>query len=95
MRTLGFGFAATVAVAGAGFYLPNRFPNVVLPLAYSFAIYQYALFLFKDTYNKHLAGGGRKGSWWMVIGVSLFALLTFIGVAFAIAFAVPSLFAGK
>jgi hypothetical protein len=95
MRTLGVGFAATVAVVGAGFFLPNRFPNTVLPLAYSFAIYQYALFLFKGAYNEHLTGGGRKGSWWMVIGVSLLALLILIGVGFAIAFAVPSLFAGK
>jgi hypothetical protein len=95
LRTLGLGFAATVAVLVAGFYLPNRFPNLLLPLAYSFAIYQYALFLFKGAYNKHLTEGGLKGSWWMVIGVSLLAILILIGIVCAIAFAVPSLFAGK
>jgi hypothetical protein len=95
LRTLGFAFAATIALLVVGFYLPNRFPNVVLPLMYSFAIYQYALFLFKGAYNKHLAKGGRKGSWWMVIGVSLLAVLILIGVAFAIAFELPRLFAGK
>jgi hypothetical protein len=82
-------------MAVVAFYLPSRFLNVLLPIAYSVAIYQYALFLFKGAYNKHLTEGGRKGSWSMVIGVSLLAVLTFIGVAFAIAFAVPSLLAGK
>jgi hypothetical protein len=94
LRTLGLGFAATVAVVVAGFFLPNRFPSVLLPLAYSFAVYQYASFLFKGAYSKHLTESGRKGSWWMVIGVSLLAALIFIGVVFAIAFAVPSLFVG-
>jgi hypothetical protein len=95
LRTLGLGFAATVVLAVVGFYLPSRFPNVLLPIVYSVATYQYALFLFKGAYNKHLTEGGRKGSWWMVIGVSLLAILTFLGVGFAIAFAVPNLLAGK
>jgi hypothetical protein len=53
------------------------------------------LFLFKGAYDKHLTEGGRKGSWWMVVGVSLLAVLILIGVAFAIVFAVPGLSAGK
>ena len=95
LRTLWLGLAATAAVIVVALYLPNRFPNAVLPLAYSIAIYQYALFLFKGAYNKHLTEGGRKGSWWVVIGVGLLAVLALAGVAFAIAFAAPSLFAGN
>ena len=92
LRTLWLGLAATVAVFVVAFYLPKHFPNALLPLAYSFAIYQYALFLFKTSYHQHLAAGGRTGSWWRVIGVSLLALLTLMGVLLAIAFAAPGLF---
>lgn len=92
LRTLWLGFAATIAVVVAGFYLPKSVPNIVLPLVYSFAVYQYALFLFKDPYNKHLTDGGRKGSWWMVIGVTLLAAVALVGVVLAVAYALPSLF---
>jgi hypothetical protein len=92
LRTLWLGLAATVALLAAGLYLPKHFPNMVLPIAYSFAIYQYSLFLFKTPYNEHVTGGGRKGSWWMVIGVSMLTVLAVLGVLFAIALAAPSLF---
>jgi hypothetical protein len=95
LPTLGLGFAATVAVIVIGFYLPSHFPNVVLPVTYSFAVYQYALFLFKGAYNKQLTEGGRTGSWWIVIGVSLLAALALIGAVLAVAFAFPDLFAKK
>ena len=95
LRTLWLGLAATVAVLVAGFFLPKNFPNVLVPLAYSIAINQYALFLFKAPYVAHLIAGGRTGSWWRVIGVSLLVLLTILGVLFAIAFAAPNLFPDK
>ena len=95
LRTLGLGLAATIAVVVVGFYLPNHFPSLLIPLAYSFAVYQYALFLFKGAYDKHLTEGGRKGSWWVVIGVSLLAVLILFGVVFAVALEVPSMFAGR
>jgi len=95
LRTLWLGLAATVIVFVATFFLPKQFPNVVLPLAYSFAINQYALSLFKASYAAHITAGGRKGSWWRVIGVSLLALLTVLGVLFAIVLAAPGLFRDK
>jgi putative effector of murein hydrolase len=95
LRTLWLGFAATLVVFVVAFYLPNRFPNVLFPLAYSFAVYQYALFLFKRRYDKHLTDGGRVGSWWIVIGVSLLALLTLFGILFATVLALPGLFGDK
>ena len=92
LRTLWLGLAATIALLVVAFYLPKHFPNALLPLAYSFAIYQYASFLFKASYQQHLAAGGREGSWWRVIGVSVLALLTLMGVLFVIALAAPGLF---
>lgn len=93
-RTLWLGLAATIAVVVAALFLPKQFPNALLPVLYSYAIYQYAQFLFKTAYNKHLNTGGRKGSWWIVIGVSLLASLTLVGIAFATAFAMRSLLPG-
>lgn len=95
LRTLWLGLAATIAVVVTGYFLPKQFPNALLPLLYSYAIYLYAQFLFKTPYNKHLTAGGRRGSWWIVIGISLFAAMILVGVAFAIAFAMPSLLAGR
>ena len=92
LRALWLGLAATITLLVVAFYLPKHFPNALLPLAYSFAIYQYASSLFKTSYQQHLAAGGREGSWWRVIGVSVLALLTLTGVLFVIALAAPGLF---
>jgi len=73
--------------------LPTRLPNMLFLFAYSVAIYYYASFLFKGAYEKHLTEGGRRGSWWVVIGVSLLALLALLGVVLAVGFSVPSVFA--
>jgi hypothetical protein len=95
LRTLWLGFAATLVVLTVAFFLPSRFPNLLFPLAYSFAIYQYALILFKSTYDKHIKDGGRRGSWWMVVGASLLADLILVGLIFGVVAAVPSLFSGR
>ena len=95
LRTLWLGLAATLTVLIASFYLPKRFPTAALPIAYSFAIYQYALFVFKAAYTEHRTAGGRIGSWWSVGGVSLLAVLIVLGAATAIAFAVPSLLSDR
>jgi hypothetical protein len=95
LRALWLGLAATVAALVAAFYLPNHFPNVVLPIAYSYAIYQYSRFLFNTSYNEHVSRGGRKGPWWLVIVVSTLTGLALLGVVFAIAFAAPSLFENR
>ena len=92
---LGLGVAATVALFVVGMYLPKGSPNLLVPIVYSFAIYQYATLVFKAAYEKHLTSGGRRGSWWMVIGVSLLAAMLVFGVAIALAFVAPSLFVQK
>ena len=92
---LGLGFAATVAVVVLGIYLPKGSPNLLVPIIYSYAIYQYAAMVFKAAYEKHLTEGGRRGSWWMVVGVSLLAVMILFGVAIAVAFVAPGLFVQK
>ena len=85
---LWLGVVATVAVFSIGTLLPSGIPNMVVPIAYSYAIYQYASFLFKAEYDKHINAGGRKGSTWTVVGVSLLIAIIFIAVVIAVVFAV-------
>ena len=65
LRTLWLGFAATVAAFVVAFYLPDRYPHVLFPLLYSYAIYRYALFLFmaRTTSTSRRAAAGGHGGW--------------------------------
>jgi hypothetical protein len=94
LRALWLGTAVSVAVLAVAFYLPQRIPDVLLPLIYSVALYQYALHRFGAAYRQHLTAGGRTGSWWSVLGVSLLAVLILVGILFALVFAAPSMFNG-
>ncbi len=90
-RALWFGLAATIVVFAIASVLPERFPNALLPLLYTAAIDLYASAQFRARYDKYLADGGRKGSWWTVVGVSLLALLVVIGVLLAVVATMPRL----
>jgi hypothetical protein len=83
-RALWVGLAATVVVFAIASVLPEGFPNALLPILYTAAADLYASAQFRTRYDKYLADGGRKGSWWIVVGVSLLALLVIIGVLFAV-----------
>jgi len=60
------------------FLLPDNFPNIVLPLAYSVAMRQMVAYLQGDAINTHLAAGGNQGSWWITIGLSVAVLLLIV-----------------
>ena len=74
------------------FVLPPGFPKPLLPLMYVAAIDIYASALFRKLLEQHISAGGRKGSWWTVVGISLFALLVVFGLLVAIVSTVPALF---
>jgi hypothetical protein len=84
---LAIGFAAAVAAGVIGYFLPDRVPNVVAGLACYWATRTYAEMKFGKIVAAHLAAGGPKGSWWVVVGVSLLFLIAFVGV-FAVVFVV-------
>jgi len=77
----------TTALLVVGYFLPERFPNFVLPLLYSFLIYQYALSIFGKPVKDHLDRGGTKGSWWEVLGVSIVSLIAIFAVAIVVLYA--------
>jgi hypothetical protein len=70
-RALWLGVALTAAVAGIGFALPQNFPNAMLPVFYAIALQGYASNRFGTAYQRHLAEGGARGSWWIIVGVGL------------------------
>jgi hypothetical protein len=83
-QSIWIGVGATVALAALGFVLPERFPGLVLPIAYSLAIRYYAKQIFGQSIDRHVAGGGLRGSWWTVLGIALACVLAMLAVLFAV-----------
>ena len=75
------GGVATVLVVIVAFLLPERTPNIVWPLAYSIGIYYFAQARFGSTVERHLAEGGKRGSWWRLVGISLLFMLGVVALA--------------
>lgn len=75
---LGIGFLATLVAGGIGAVLPDKVPGIVTSLLVYLAARSYAEMKFGKTVAAHLAAGGLKGSWWVVVGVSLLFLLALI-----------------
>ena len=69
------------------FVLPAGFPNSLLPLAYSFGVRALAQGAFGDTVNANRSAGGKSGSWWRLIGLSVLALIILGAMIFGAAFA--------
>jgi hypothetical protein len=89
-QTLYWGVGLLVVVTIVSFLLPDGVPNSVLPIAYSIGVYTAAKQRFEETVRLHLAAGGKLGSWWRVVGVSLLVSLVLVVVLVAVVFAVAS-----
>ena len=81
-RTLIAGLIATVAVLALAFAIPEELhiPNTLIPLIYSLLIRWYAQSYFGDTFEKHMKSGGRRGSYWVVVGISLACIVAIMAV---------------
>jgi hypothetical protein len=84
-RAMLAGFVATALSVLVSFLLPENTPNLLIPVV-SLAIARvYADFKFRTIVSTHLASGGKQGSWWLVVGVSLLFALALV-VVFAVIF---------
>jgi hypothetical protein len=81
-----WGILATAVLLVVAFVLPAGFPNSVLPLAYSFGVRALAQAAFGDTVNANRSSGGKSGSWWRLIGLSVLALIILGAMIFGAAF---------
>ena len=82
-----WGLVATAVLLGIAFVLPDGFPNSVLPLAYSFGARALAHTVFGDAVSANRAAGGKSGSWWRLVGMSVLALVVLGAMIFGAAFA--------
>lgn len=88
-NTLLAGALATIAVMVLALTLPDNFPNLVLPLAYTIALRQTAEWLQGPDFRLHLAEPGSKHSNWRVVGIGVGWMIIFVVVMFGIVLVLP------
>jgi len=81
---LALGLVAAFAAGAIGYFLPDRVPNIVTGLACFFAARVYAEQKFGQAVGAHLEAGGQRGSWWVVVGVSLLFAFALVAVLLAL-----------
>lgn len=77
-KTWGIGIGATALLLTLASFLPENFPNSVLPIAAGFGFRALAEGMFGAVLGAHKSAGGKFFSWWRVVGIGLlfaFALL--------------------
>ncbi len=89
-KALWVGVFATVAMMGIAYMLPDRVPAVVFSVVALISARAYAEMNFRKIVGEHLAAGGKRGSWWVVVGVSLLFVLAILAVVFAITWFIMS-----
>lgn len=69
VKTLILGVVSTIVLLFIAFLLPENFPNVVLPMAYTIAMRELVKYLQGDVI------ADQKGSWAVTVGVSIGCLV--------------------
>ncbi len=81
-RWIWIGIAATVAMLGISFVLPDRIPGFILPLAFAFGARAVATTEFGWILRDHERVGGDIRSWWKVVGICLLVCAIIFSIAF-------------
>jgi threonine/homoserine/homoserine lactone efflux protein len=88
-QSLVIGGGATLLLLLVAFLLPENSPNFILPLASIVAIQEWYKRSQEEAFRNHVARGGRKGSWWVSIGVSLSLLVLVVAVTVGVVMVLP------
>src|SRR5205809_4914328 len=67
--SLVWGVASTIVISIIAMLLPERFPRMAIPAAYTYTIYNVATSLQWRTYTSHLEQGGARASLWAATGI--------------------------
>lgn len=89
------GSIVTVLILVISFFLPDNFPNIALPAAYTFGMYQCVKLLQGKEYEHWLANGGIRGSGWVATGVGILCLIMIVVAIFAVLYAMPEEWLGE
>jgi hypothetical protein len=88
-KALLWGGCVTAGLLVVSLFLPDRFPNSVLPIGYSAAMYQLAKHLMGERLVSHITAGGARGSTWVAVGVGMASLLVIVVLMVGIAWVAP------
>jgi hypothetical protein len=81
-HSLWIGIGVTIATVLFGLVLPERFPNIVLPLGVAAGVRALVERHFAAMLAEHAATGGELRSWWRVVGISALIIAVLGAVAF-------------
>lgn len=79
------GAVATIVLFTVAFFLPDGFPNFILPAAYCVAMYQFTLHFFGAEITKSKAEG-KNGSWLVAAAVGIVCLVVLLLIIVAAVF---------
>jgi hypothetical protein len=79
-QVLTFGCIATVFTFAFVLSYPHKFPRMTLPLVSAALMWPLVSYLQGEATRNHFGKGGKKGSWWATIGLSLGLVLCMVAV---------------
>jgi hypothetical protein len=81
-QSLIWGVVSTLILFVVALWLPEKFPNSALPVAYCFAMRQVSSYLQGPSITQHFSKGGKKGSWPATLGIGVACLVLVVGLFF-------------
>ena len=88
-RALIAGALATVGIFTLAFFLPDNFPNTVLPIAYTFGLHAYAKQLQGTALAAHFSAGGLRHTHGRAVGIALVFLVLTLVLLFSVVMILP------
>jgi len=92
VKTVAIGGACTIAILVMAIFLPDKFPNAIIPAAYTFGMLAIAKSLQGKALESHLRAGGPKASSWVATGIGVLSLVIVAVLIFAMAFVAVQFF---
>jgi hypothetical protein len=85
-KCLFWGAVGTVVLFTGGWFLPKNVPGSGIAVGYTIGFLMAARGAFESIIHQHLAKGGRLGSWWAVVGISVLCLLGILAATVGVVF---------
>ena len=84
-----WGTLGTALLLVVAFFLPENFPNKVIPIAYTAGMHQAVKQLHRKDYESHIENGGAKGSTWKAIITGVGCLCAIFVIIFLVLLVLP------